>query len=38
MHASSPGSGIQMAILWHLCHLFVSLCENIVVVIHKAFV
>jgi hypothetical protein len=29
MHTSSPDSGIQMAIFWHLCNLFVSLCENI---------
>jgi hypothetical protein len=29
MHTSSPGSGIQMAIFWHLHNLLVSLCENI---------
>jgi hypothetical protein len=29
MHTSSSDSGIQMAIFWHLCNLFVSLCGNI---------
>jgi len=29
MHTSSPDSGIQMAVFWHLCNLSVSLCENI---------
>jgi hypothetical protein len=29
MHTCSPDSGIQMAIFWHLCNLFVSLCEDI---------